>query len=153
MSAWITSIVGVICLGILLEIVLPEGKTSKYIRGAFSIVVVLVIVAPLPALVKKDWKFEFDGSYFAVDEEYVNSVNSSYRESVVGDLKAYLLRCGYEVDDIEIRYDENEKLEKVLLSVKRSEEWSDKVQSKKIVELVSSRLKITEDRIELSLIQ
>lgn len=53
MGAWIISITGVICLGILLDIVLPDGKTTKYIRGAFSLIVILVIVSPLPSLLKK----------------------------------------------------------------------------------------------------
>ena len=48
MGAWILSIAGVICLGILLEIVLSEGKTAKYVKGAFSLLVVIAIVAPLP---------------------------------------------------------------------------------------------------------
>lgn len=152
MSAWVTSIVGVICLGILLEIVLPSGKTSKYIRGAFSIVVVLVIVAPLPSLVKKDWKFEFDDSFFSVDEEYVESVNSSYRESVEKDLKSYLLRGGYEVVDIKIQYDEQKSVDIVSLTINRNEEWSDVSQSQKIEELVSARLKIPLDRVEIALI-
>ena len=43
MGAWIMSVVGVICLGVLLEIVLPSGKTTKYVRGTFSLLVVFVI--------------------------------------------------------------------------------------------------------------
>ena len=43
MGAWIMSVVGVICLGVLLEIVLPSGKTTKYVRGTFSLLVVYVI--------------------------------------------------------------------------------------------------------------
>lgn len=152
MSAWVMSIVGVICLGILLEIVLPEGKTSKYIRGAFSIVVVLVIVAPLPSLVKKEWKFEFDDSYFSVDEEYVANVNSAYRDSVEGDLKSYLARCGYEVVDVKICYDESKCVDIVSLSIRRNEEWSDRTQTEKILELVSTRLKISTDRVKIDLI-
>jgi len=34
MGVWIMSIVGVICLGILLEIMLPDGKTAKYVSAA-----------------------------------------------------------------------------------------------------------------------
>lgn len=68
MGAWIISITGVICLGILLDIVLPDGKTTKYIRGAFSLIVILVIVSPLPSLMKKEWKFSFDDSAFSSSE-------------------------------------------------------------------------------------
>lgn len=81
MGAWIISITGVICLGILLDIVLPDGKTTKYIRGAFSLIVILVIVSPLPSLMKKEWKFSFDDSAFSssdCDEEIEVSDMFSY---------------------------------------------------------------------------
>lgn len=68
MGAWVTSIVGVICLGILLDIVLPEGKTTKYIRGAFSLIVILAIVAPIPSLLKKEWKINADVSAISQSE-------------------------------------------------------------------------------------
>lgn len=67
MKEWIISIAGVICLGILLEIVLPDGKSAKYIKGAFSLVVVLAIASPLPTLLKKDFQIEVDTDYFASD--------------------------------------------------------------------------------------
>ncbi len=81
MGAWIISITGVICLGILLDIVLPDGKTTKYIRGAFSLIVILVIVSPLPSLLKKEWNFSFDDSAFSSSE--------SDDEIEVSDLFAY----------------------------------------------------------------
>lgn len=71
-KAWIISIVGVICLGVLLEIVLPEGKTAKYVKGAFSLLVIFVMISPLPALLKgesaqnlADW-LKVDDGYAAV---------------------------------------------------------------------------------------
>lgn len=82
MGAWIISITGVIYLGILLDIVLPDGKTTKYIRGAFSLIVILVIVSPLPSLMKKEWKFSFDDSAFSsseIDEEIEVSDMFFYR--------------------------------------------------------------------------
>lgn len=60
---------GVICLGILLEIVLPQGKSAKYIKGAFSLLVVLAIASPLPRLLKKDYEISIDTDYFSSAEE------------------------------------------------------------------------------------
>ena len=37
LTAWLTGITGVIALGVLLEILLPEGQTGKYVKGAFSL--------------------------------------------------------------------------------------------------------------------
>ena len=60
MGAWIMSVVGVICLGVLLEIVLPSGKTTKYVRGTFSLLVVYVIASIIPVVAKADWDFDSD---------------------------------------------------------------------------------------------
>ncbi len=43
MSAWLLSIVGVVSLGVLIELLLPEGENSKYIKGIFSVIVIFVI--------------------------------------------------------------------------------------------------------------
>ena len=89
------SIVGVICLGLLLEIVLPEGQTAKYVRGAFSLLVVFVIAAPLPKLLKTDWQLNLDGYTFEVDDKYVNSTYAAYTENTAANLERYLSENGY----------------------------------------------------------
>ncbi len=73
-------IVGVVSLGVLIEIVLPEGENTKYIRGIFSIIVIFVIVAPLPKMMKGDFFKDFvtdDGGNIQIDEDYYQSVKDS----------------------------------------------------------------------------
>lgn len=94
MKAYIISIVGVICLGILLEIVLPEGKTAKYVRGAFSLLIVFVIAQPLPALLKKDYKLSFNGGELALDGKYEQEVYSAYSQRLAKLAEDRLLNGG-----------------------------------------------------------
>ena len=105
MGVWIMSIVGVICLGLLLEIVLPEGQTAKYVKGAFSLLVVFVIAAPLPNLLGKDWKLNLDGYSFEIDEDYINSTYAAFSQNSGDDLEKYLLESGY-VCDVEVKLKE-----------------------------------------------
>ena len=51
-SVWVLSIAGICVLSVLVELVLPEGQTRKYIKAIFSFFVIVVIVAPLPKIVK-----------------------------------------------------------------------------------------------------
>ncbi len=74
MGAWIISVVGVICLGVLLEIVLPEGQTTKYVRGAFSLLVVFVVASIVPTIAKADWNLDLDG-IFSADSSASSSVD------------------------------------------------------------------------------
>lgn len=109
MGVWIMSIVGVICLGILLEIMLPEGQTAKYVKGAFSLLIVFVIAAPLPNLLNKDWKLDYDASQFQVDEEYVNTTYAFYADSLKGDAVKLLAQNGYKTT-VKIIMDEKSPL-------------------------------------------
>ncbi|MDE6302984.1 MAG: stage III sporulation protein AF [Clostridia bacterium] len=95
MGVWIMSIVGVICLGILLEIVLPEGQTAKYVKGAFSLLVVFVIAMPLPNLLGKEWNLNIDGSAFKVDEEFISSTYAAYSDGIAKSIEKELLANGY----------------------------------------------------------
>ena len=109
MGVWIMSIVGVICLGILLEIMLPEGQTAKYVKGAFSLLIVFVIAAPLPNLLNKDWKLDYDASQFQVDEEYVNTTYAFYADSLKSDAVKLLAQNGYKTT-VKITMDEKSPL-------------------------------------------
>jgi len=96
MSAWIVSIVGVICLGVLLEIVLPEGQTAKYVKGAFSLLVVFVIASPLPALIKGNFKFDMGGADFSVDESFAADMVGTYSDYTEKEIERFLEDNGYE---------------------------------------------------------
>lgn len=82
MGEWILSIAGVICLGILLDIVLPEGKTAKYVKGAFSLLVVIAIVAPLPKLIKNDFDINVDADIpsWSQNDDYTTAFYSAFEE-------------------------------------------------------------------------
>jgi stage III sporulation protein AF len=98
MSAWIISIVGVISLGILLEIILPEGQTTKYVKGAFSLLVVFVIVAPIPAFLKTDWKLDFDSAQYDVDSAFIYETVTGQISAVERDVEDCLLLYGYDAE-------------------------------------------------------
>lgn len=97
-DAWIISIVGVICLGILLEIVLPEGQTGKYVKGAFSLLVVFVVAAPLPTLFGglKDWKPVYSG--IAPDDSFIAESAEIFAEEMAAELRDELALKGYETE-------------------------------------------------------
>lgn len=95
MSAWLLSIVGVICLGILLEIVMPEGQTTKYVRGAFSLLVIFVVVAPLPKLLGGDYTLSLEGVSVDIDDSFIEATSTRYEEVGAADIEDYLLLNGY----------------------------------------------------------
>ena len=57
-SGWVLSIVGMCVLSVLIELILPEGQTRKYIKAIYSFFLIVVIIAPLPKLVRGDFDLE-----------------------------------------------------------------------------------------------
>lgn len=150
MSAWITSIVGVICLGILLEIVLPQGKSAKYVKGAFSLLIIFVIAAPLPKLLKSDWKLDLDGSAFKVDDAFVEETKDLYADGVQKDIEDYLTLCGYE-SDVKIVLEDGtvSKIKRVDVSVRAELSDGEDVSefAEQIKDLLCARLRIGREKL------
>lgn len=151
MNAWIMSIVGVICLGILLEIVLPEGKTTKYIRGAFSLMVIFVIVAPLPSLLKKDWNFELGDNYFSIDQSYVDSIQMSYSARLQDEISKYLLSNGYNAEVVVEMKEGESRIEKLKVCARSNPDISNEAQIISLKTLLNERFHIDADSIEVYL--
>ena len=83
-SAWIMSILGIVIIGTLIDLILPSGRISKYIKSIFATVTVLVIVVPIPNLIKNNFnpsggnlitpEFTLDENYLA----YTDKVKMRY---------------------------------------------------------------------------
>ncbi len=73
-SAWIMSILGIVIVGTLIDLILPNGRINKYIKSIFATLTVLVIVTPIPSLIKNNFNTD-DGSLitpdFTLDENYL----------------------------------------------------------------------------------
>ena len=78
MSAWIMSVVGVICLGVLLEIVLPSGKSTKYVKGAFSLLVVFAIASIIPTIAKAEWTLNIDDMFSKNDTSVSTEIGRAH---------------------------------------------------------------------------
>ena len=108
MSGWLIGIVGVVSLGVLIEVLLPEGENSKYIRGIFSIIVIFVIISPLPKLAKGDYinGFTSQTQDISIDKEYYDSVKEDIQKRIEDNLKEKLEKAGYNDLSFNIQFDE-----------------------------------------------
>lgn len=98
MSEWLLGIVGIIALGLLLEIVLPDGQITKYVRGAFSLLVIVAVIAPLPKIFGGDFEFVFDGVSYEIDSTYLTSQGEEYESTLENNLEQILLKEGYKAE-------------------------------------------------------
>lgn len=97
MTGWIMSIVGVVVIGVLIDVLTPEGESNKYIKGIYALIVVLVIASPIAKALKSDIDFSkyFDQT-FDTDSAFVDSVNDDRKQSDEQKITIYLKNCGYD---------------------------------------------------------
>jgi len=96
-STYVLNIAGIILLGVLVHIILPEGELNKFIQNIFALIVVFVIVSPISGILNSSFSLDniIPTSNNVIDENYIFTVNSqtvSYLESI---LEQTLEECGF----------------------------------------------------------
>ena len=86
-AAWGLTVLGLAIVTTVAEMLLPQGKTRKVIRSVFATVAVLVIITPIPKLLKSGVDFETDDKYM----EYISGIK---RDLVLDTAYKYLKEKG-----------------------------------------------------------
>lgn len=94
MSAWLISVLGVVALSLLLEVFSANGSTSKYVKGAFSLLVIFVLISPLSEILGGD-DFNFDNLTVEYDENFQYETALRYKTVAESEIKFSLEKEGY----------------------------------------------------------
>ena len=106
MKEYILSIVSVILLTAAVGIILPEGKTGKFIKGIFAVATLVVILTPLTKIGDYIPAFETESGDVEIgyDEEYLDYMYDKKSEVYAAEIESYIQEKGCE-SDVEIVYD------------------------------------------------
>ena len=121
-SSWILSIVGVVVVGVIIDLIMSDGQMSKYIKGIVAIVTVLVIVLPLPKLANQEISFDFNTN-IAIDSELIYTINENKVEQLNDILEKKLDENGYGNIEVSINadlYSYDLKIEKVFVDLSQA---------------------------------
>ncbi len=91
-SIYLLSVVGVVFLLVVIELVLPDSKVSKYIKSIYSIFIVVVIITPLVKLIKSDWDWNnfFNDTNYTINQNYIDNVNAQNVENLEREIEEYI---------------------------------------------------------------
>lgn len=150
MGAWILGITGVVCLGVLIEILLPDGQAEKYVKGAFSLLVVFAVAAPLPSAVKSLREWSVGSASISVDEDFLAVTAGEYAEERAERLEEILADEGYQTDvKLVVSSDKMSNIVKctvvLYLSVLDGEEENKHIA--RVREVAAERLGIADERV------
>ncbi len=95
-SAWILSIAGICMLSVIIDLVIPDGKTNTIIKNVFSYAIVLVVILPLPKLFKNNTDLNdlFSPVDFPMQDNYIYNVNQAKLDKWTQDINDDLVNGG-----------------------------------------------------------
>lgn len=157
MTTWALSVTGAVLLAAIADIVMAEGETKKFIRGIMAVVVLFVMVAPLPKLLKE---FTFQSPEIETapqaDKNYMEKMFQKRYAVYESRVENAFEELGIEGCDVEIEFVVdygNFSTEIVLITVNlRSASISEEggnIDNTKITETVKKLLNVEEDRIKV----
>ncbi len=73
MSGWLLNIIGIIFVGVLFEIILPDGKTNNFIKHVFTIFLLFTIISPISSFINNNFTLNTDVD--VVDENFIYVTN------------------------------------------------------------------------------
>lgn len=96
MTIWLLSLVGVAFLGVLFDIIYPNGKTNAFCKSMFGIITVIIMVSPLMNIKKQNYKVDL------FDSDIASVINKSKINTLQLKIQNHLLSCGIEGVSVEI---------------------------------------------------
>ena len=119
MTAWIISIVGTVLTITLTEVMLPEGNTSKFIKGVISLMVIYVVIAPIPAILNPTIDinsfFDFSSQGYESDASFIEIIKEDKQSALTNEVNAVFAEHGLTAS-IRIVLDEGYNVEKAILT-------------------------------------
>ena len=101
MRAWLLSVVGIVFMGIMVDVISPEGKTNTFIKSVFAIVLLYVMINPIVAYFNSGVKLNTSVTW-KTDEELLNVIEEQRTEELRLRIVGALTESGYSQYDVEI---------------------------------------------------
>ena len=122
MGGYLLTILGIVILGVVIDVILPSGSTSKYISGIFAIVVMFVIISPVLSWVNKGYNIKdyFTLQDISLDEKLLYNINNSKFTELEKEIEKELSDNGYNNITVDIQFSidaTNVKISQVLVDL------------------------------------
>jgi len=111
MSGYILSVLGIVVAGVIIDIIIPSGSVSKYIKSIYSIFVVAVLLMPLIKFLNANQGFQLTYTDYELQENLINHIYTNKVSSLETEIENHLTNEGFSKIDIEIVFSiENNEL-------------------------------------------
>ncbi len=111
MNSYVISILGIVVLGIIIDVIVPNGTINKYIRSIYAIFIVAVILSPLINFMKSNDKFSFNYKEYEINRNLINYIYTSKKEATENSITQALSSEG--IEGVEVILNISTDLEKL----------------------------------------
>lgn len=143
LSSWAQGIIVAVIIATLIEMILPNSSSKKYVKVVIGMYILFTIVSPIiKKLGGKDinlntiniekYERQIEKSDNTISRKFednnTRSIKDIYVSNLKADISAKLKEKGYEIDtsDIQIKDDENYTIEKITLKLIKMEQKQEK---------------------------
>ena len=143
LSSWAQGIIVAVIIATLIEMILPNNSSKKYVKVVIGMYILFTIVSPIiKKLGGKDinlntiniekYERQISKSDNTISRKFednnTRSIKDIYVSNLKADISAKLKEKGYEIDtsDIQIKNDENYTIEKITLKLIKMEQKQEK---------------------------
>lgn len=143
LSSWAQGIIVAVIIATLIEMILPNGSSKKYVKVVIGMYILFTIVSPI---IKKVGGKDIDLNTIDIEkyeqqiaksdntisrkfeDNNTRSIKDIYVSNLKADISAKLKEKGYKIDtsDIQIKDDENYTIEKITLKLIKMEQKQEK---------------------------
>lgn len=153
MGGYLLTILGIVILGVVIDVILPSGSISKYISGIFAIVIMFVIISPILSLVKGGYNIRdyFTLQDISLDEKLLYNINNSKFSELEKQIEQELTDNGYSNVNVDIQFNiesTNVKILQVLVDLSNIVINGNSVNINKYVyirQLIQSKLNVAKE--------
>jgi stage III sporulation protein AF len=111
MIGYILSVLGIVVIGVFIDIIIPTGTINKYIKGIYSIFVVVVIINPVVKFLNKKHDFSIKYEDYQADNKLLDYIFSMRSNSLENCIESSLNEQGFSNIDIILKFSiENNEL-------------------------------------------
>lgn len=114
MSKYILSILGIVVVGVFIDIVIPTGKINQFIKSVYGIFVVLVIANPIISLFKKVSNYQFNYNNYEVNQNLLNYISKMKVEAMEGDIEKRISTEG--LNNVKVKINFSQELDNLQIN-------------------------------------
>ena len=114
MKGYILTILGVVIVGILVDVIIPSGNINKFIKSVYSVFVVMVILNPIIKFFNNHRDFDFNYNDYTISQPLLDYLNRQKVEGYKKDIISTLAEAG--LDNVDITFDYSLQNDKLILN-------------------------------------